>query len=313
MSILDDIKRLDNLKDNILNDVKSPEQLMEKIQGIQDIVDQHIHELEGIPELLQRWKDTLENLKEYSLNTDFPSIFEFDMFKSIWEKSQEIIDSATAGLFDKAGMISSIKHKEILFYSINDVKIDYIYEPNPSYKTTTESQPIVSSSNIDRLNENAENENPTIKYKCILVGSDAQERFDKINDLRQNKQLVKIVTNKVFEKLLITSLKPYYDCSPNTLEFEISLEKIFVAELIRKRKRETKERKTDSFVLKEKPINKFQVPMKSAQDMINYQLPDIGTINSINFENYVIDDAFKNINAKNNKIEIKNIGGELDV
>ena len=83
-----------------------------------------------------------------------------------------------------------------------------------------------------------------INATCILKGNNIEERFTSICNIRENKQIIKVILNKVYEKLLITSIKPKYKNSED-LEFDISFENLFIAQF----KRTTKQVERDYSLL----------------------------------------------------------------
>lgn len=244
MSILNDIYGVDNLI-NSMKDIRKPEDLQNTIQSGKDIFDKYITDLKNIPAELERWQDVAKDLGILSENTDFINEAKDIFFREAFD--------TTKGTFleGKLGLENLMSSKESLLglnpskMSIGGVTIDYVYNPNPEYETNTVSQPIISSSNIDNLSEHAENNNPTLSMRFFLKGDDRQSRFDEINQLRETKQIIQVITNQVYDRMIITRLKPRYNNTINGLEVQIELENVFIAQLQRTASKRTNNSKTN--------------------------------------------------------------------
>lgn len=155
------------------------------------------------------------------------------LFRNAFDNSQGVIKEGIGGLKNILSEKDNLLNQKIDVYSIAGIKIDGVYNPNPTFETYTYSQPIVSSENVDNLSEHAENTNPILTIKCVLRGEDRQTRLDNLNKIRESKKIIQVIVNKVYDKMLITKIKPNYTNSTNDLEFTIELENVFVAQLKR--------------------------------------------------------------------------------
>lgn len=229
MPSLNDLFKVDETLENFKN-IRSPEDLLSTIQGAKDIFSSYASQLKKIPNDLMRWENTLKSLGLLSENTDMVSGDKDILFKEVYNLTQGTI------LEGKLGLEKIISNKNYfdksLIYSIDGIKLDYVYNLKPTYITSSASTPIVSSKDIDRLNEHAENENPTYSMQVGLKGDDADRRFEQILSLKNSKKLVKVITNKVFEKVLIKKISLTYNNKEGIL-FDISFEDVFVAQLKR--------------------------------------------------------------------------------
>lgn len=232
MSILDDIYGVDNLIEGF-KDIRTPEDLQNTIQNGKDIFDKYITDIKNVPAELERWQNVAKDLGILSENTDFVNDAKDILFKQAVDMSKGTFLEGKLGLDNLLLTKESLLGLNASKMSIGGVTIDYVYNPNPEYETNTVSQPIISSSNIDNLSEHAENNNPTLTMRVFLKGEDRQTRFDEINQLRETKQIVQVVTNQVYDRMIITRLKPRYNNTINGLEFQIELENVFIAQLQR--------------------------------------------------------------------------------
>lgn len=277
MSILDDIYNANNLLDSI-KDIRRPEDLQQTIQGGKDIFDKYITDLKNIPAELERWQDVAKDLGFLSENTDFVNDAKDLLFKTALDNTTGIFKEGIGGL---KNIMSSNVDKfgvKIEMYSVGGIKIDYLYEVSPTYETYTVTQPIISKSNLDVLSEDAENTNPSLKFRCILKGNDKQTRFDNLNSIRESKKILQVVANKLYDKMLITRLKPIYT-NTEDLEFEIELEEVFVAQLKRtEAKKETTKtaNKAKSKANVNKSVSKNMEPLVKIPPIPPQQKPDIG-------------------------------------
>lgn len=230
MNLIPDIDQLKRLKDTI-KDIRKPEDLETIVQGGKDVIENYIYDLKGIPGELERWENVLEDITGLSINTDFPAIAENIYFQQAKEGITNCLGSAgekLGKLLKKNNAVDVIP--QALFY-IGDIPVDYVTEFSLSHSTEAISQAIVSAkSNIDRLNEDAENKNDTFYTQIYLKGDDRAERYKAINALRINKILNKVILNEVYDQMLITNIDINFD-STDTLILNISFEKIFVATL----------------------------------------------------------------------------------
>lgn len=229
MALLKDMFEVDSIIEGF-EKIKTPEQLLEVVQKSQDVFDKYISFVKKVPSDLARWEDTLKNMDILIENSNIVSSTADKVFDSINTATKGTILEGKLGL---ENLISSKnKEKQTLGISIGDIKVDYINEIKPKYTTTTESQPIISMQNIDRLNEHAENENTTYKLEVALRGEDAETRFKQINALRSEKRIIRVVGTEVYDQCLITGIERTID-NKNGVVFEITLENIYIAQLKR--------------------------------------------------------------------------------
>lgn len=231
MSILDDIKNIEGLVDS-MKDIRKPEDLQNIIQNGKDVFDKNIDAVKNIPGELERWQDMAKDLGILSENTDLVAGAKDFLFRNAVDLTKGTFSEGKLGLENLLSVKSSLVNKELSYFSIGGVKIDFVYNPNPRYETNAVSQPIISSTDIDRVSEDAENQNPTLSVRCVLKGEDRETRFEELNRLRETKTLNQVVLNKTYDRMLITRLKPSY-ANTNDLEFIIEFENIFVAQLKR--------------------------------------------------------------------------------
>lgn len=281
MSILDDIYGANNLIDDFDN-IRNPEDLQNVIQGGRDIFDKYVTDIKNVPAELERWQNVAKDLGMLSENTDYVNDAKDILFRQAVDMSKGTFLEGKLGLENLMSSKESLLGLNASKMSIGGVTIDYVYNPNPEYETNTVSQPIISSSNIDNLSEHAENNNPTLTMRVFLKGEDRQSRFDEINQLRETKQIIQVVTNQVYDRMIITRLKPRYNNTINGLEFQIELENVFIAQLQRTASKRTDNPKTnlakskgqDPFVKnakawyeQDKPIPPQQKPFPTLIDM----------------------------------------------
>lgn len=230
MNLIPDIHQLERLKDSI-KDIRKPEDLTKIVQGGKDVVENYIYDLKGIPAEIERWGNVLEDITGLSINTDFSAVAENIYFQQAKEGITNCLGSAgekLGKLLKKNNAVDVIP--QALFY-IGDIPVDYVTEFSLSHSTEAISQAIVSAkSNIDRLNEDAENKNDTFYAQIYLQGDNRVDRYKAINTLRIKKVLNKIVFNEVYEQMLITNIDISPDSS-NTIILNISFEKVFIATL----------------------------------------------------------------------------------
>lgn len=231
MSILDDIKNIEGLVES-LEEVRKPEDLQNIIQNGKDIFDKNIDAVKNIPSELERWQDMAKDLGILSENTDLVAGAKDILFRNAVDLTKGTFLEGKLGLENLLSVNGSLLNKELSYFSIGGVKIDFVYNPNPRYETNAVSQPIISSTDIDRVSEDAENQNPTLSVRCVLKGEDRETRFEELNRLRETKTLNQVILNKTYDRMLITRLKPSY-ANTNDLEFTIEFENIFVAQLKR--------------------------------------------------------------------------------
>ena len=228
MSILSDINKFTEYKD-IIPKVKDSTELVGVIRDAKDLASHYAYDLKGIPNQLKSYEDVLVDIGLYSKATEVE-----DQAKELYETIvptgvQTVIDSAISKLgflnFDKQS--SSTKFST---YFIEDVKIDKLFNPNPSYSSTTVSQPIVSSATVDRVNEDMENDNTTVSMKIYLEGSNQEARLQQLLTYRADKQLVKAVLDVVYDQVIIKNVNPYKDGS-NVMEIDLEMEELYIATL----------------------------------------------------------------------------------
>ncbi len=232
MSVLKDIFEVDKLTEQF-KEIRSPEDLQKLIQSGRDVFDKHITELKNIPSELERWQSVAQELGILSENTDYVNFAKDTLFQQAIGGTKGTFLEGRLGLENLLSVNNQLLEKNVSQYSIGGIKIDYLYTPKPDYSTRAYSQPIVSSSNIDTLSEHAENENTTVTINCILTGDDARARFNNINQLRENKAIIQIIADEVYNQAIITRLRPKPENSIDELEFSIEIEQIFVAQLKR--------------------------------------------------------------------------------
>lgn len=226
--ILPDMYLLENLIKELKN-IKNPETLSYVVQQSKDVVDNYVNELRGIPQELNQWMDTIENITGLSLSTEVS-----DFAKDLYTKNStngiiNCLGKATSGLSDLLKS-NTTTFKDSLF-TINDIPIDYVFTVSPNHKLRSISQPIISEkTDVDRLNEDAENENDTFNFTISLTGTDRTERYKKIVALKEQKKLNKFVFNEVYEQMLITNITLDIT-NKDILALQISAEKVFVASL----------------------------------------------------------------------------------
>lgn len=232
MSILNDIYNADKVIEELKN-IRSPEDLQFTIQNAKDIFDKYATDVKGVVSELERWQDMAKDIGILSEGADYVNQAQDILLNTAIDLTKGSCLEGKLGLENLLLSKNKPLSKETSYFAIGGVKIDYVFRPQSEYETETSSQPIISSSNIDRLSENAENKNPTLRIRCILKGEDRETRFKQINQIRENKQIIKVVINEVFDRMIITRLKPNYDNSTNSLEFSIDLENVFIAQLKR--------------------------------------------------------------------------------
>ncbi|MEJ6467261.1 phage baseplate protein [Fusobacterium ulcerans] len=230
MNLIPDIHQLERLKDSI-KDIRKPEDLTKIVQGGKDVVENYIYDLKGIPAEIERWGNVLEDITGLSINTDFPAVAENIYFQQAKEGITKCLGSAGDKLNKLLKKNSTLDVVPQALFYIGDIPVDYVTELSLSHSTEAISQAIVSAkSNIDRINEDAENKNDTFYAQIYLQGDNRVDRYKAINTLRINKALNKIVFNEVYEQMLITNIDISPDSS-NTIILNISFEKVFIATL----------------------------------------------------------------------------------
>lgn len=230
MNLIPDIHQLERLKDSI-KDIRKPEDLTKIVQGGKDVVENYIYDLKGIPAEIERWRNVLEDITGLSINTDFPAVAENIYFQQAKEGITKCLGSAGDKLNKLLKKNSTLDVVPQALFYIGDIPVDYVTELSLSHSTEAISQAIVSAkSNIDRINEDAENKNDTFYAQIYLQGDNRVDRYKAINTLRINKALNKIVFNEVYEQMLITNIDISPDSS-NTIILNISFEKVFIATL----------------------------------------------------------------------------------
>ena len=244
MTYLFSINKLKEIGENIEN-IDSPESLQEAIQEAKDICDQYNFELKSIPGKLERWKNVLKDLGIYKKNTDAEDVAEEVLVEEAKSGAVEAVEEAQVKLKETVKELEEYKAAQPSLYEIGGIPIDHLYNPNPSYSTDTITQSIISSKNVDRVNEDAENANTTLSARIILKGDDSITRLNSLKSFREKKKLIKLVFNQVYDKMLITEIRPKFDSS-DSIEVELSFEHLFVAGVKR-----TKE-----------PIKAFEQPTK---------------------------------------------------
>lgn len=230
MNLIPDIHQLERLKDSI-KDIRKPEDLTKIVQRGKDVVENYIYDLKGIPAEIERWGNVLEDITGLSINTDFPAVAENIYFQQAKEGITKCLGSAGDKLNKLLKKNSTLDVVPQALFYIGDIPVDYVTELSLSHSTEAISQAIVSAkSNIDRINEDAENKNDTFYAQIYLQGDNRVDRYKAINTLRINKALNKIVFNEVYEQMLITNIDISPDSS-NTIILNISFEKVFIATL----------------------------------------------------------------------------------
>lgn len=226
--ILPDIYLLESLSEKLKN-IENPETLNYVIQQSKDIVDNYVNELRGIPQELNQWIDTIENIKVLSISTEVNEFAKDLYIKNSTNGIINCLENATSGLNDL--LKSNVKTFENSLFTINDIPIDYVFTISPTHKLRSISQPIVSEkTDVDRLNEDAENENDVYNFSISLTGTDRIERYKKIVALKEQKKLNKFIFNEVYEQMLITNITLDIT-NKDILALQISTEKVFVASL----------------------------------------------------------------------------------
>lgn len=277
---LKDLFEVDTLLENFEN-IRSPEDLQYTIQSAQDVFSRYGSYLKKIPADLSRWETTLKNLNLLSENTDVISEAKDMIFRQTYNLTKGTILEGKLGLED----ILKSNQEESLYYSLGNIKLDFVYDVKPVYQTRAESRPIISRQNIDRLNEHAENENPTFSMQVGLKGDDADRRFTQILALRDNKQIVKIVTEKVFEKCLITRISLTYS-NAKDIVFDITFQNVFIAQLKRTANRLVISTNKEPVIDNVEPIPSEQVPAdEDIQESLS-ATKSLGIVTPITYQSY---------------------------
>lgn len=236
MSIISDMKKFKTIGEQIENiditDIDSPEALESAIQQAQDIAENYLFEMRAIPGRLQRWADVLKDLTIYTEAVDTEELAQEAILTSVKTEVITDMEDAQAKLADALEEIESSRASQATIYDIGGIAIDYLYNPNPIESTDTVSQSIVSSQNLDKLNEDAEHNNTTLSATIILSGDDRMTRLNQIRALRKSKSIITVVFNEVYDQMLITGISPKFDSS-DSIEVEISFENLFVQTLQR--------------------------------------------------------------------------------
>lgn len=282
---LKDLFEVDTLLENFEN-IRSPEDLQYTIQSAQDVFSRYGSYLKKIPADLSRWETTLKNLNLLSENTDVISEAKDMIFRQTYNLTKGTILEGKLGLED----ILKSNQEESLYYSLGNIKLDFVYDVKPVYQTRAESRPIISRQNIDRLNEHAENENPTFSMQVGLKGDDADRRFTQILALRDNKQIVKIVTEKVFEKCLITRISLTYS-NAKDIVFDITFQNVFIAQLKRTANRLVISTNKEPVIDNVEPIPSEQVPAdEDIQESLS-ATKSLGIVTPITYQGYNVASA----------------------
>lgn len=277
---LKDLFEVDTLLENFDN-IRSPEDLQYTIQSAQDVFSRYGSYLKKIPADLSRWETTLKNLDLLSENTEVISEAKDMIFRQTYNLTKGTILEGKLGLED----ILKSTQEESLYYSLGNIKLDFVYDVKPVYQTRAESRPIISRQNIDRLNEHAENENPTFSMQVGLKGDDADRRFTQILALRDNKQIVKIVTEKVFEKCLITRISLTYS-NAKDIVFDITFQNVFIAQLKRTANRLVISTNKEPVLDNVEPIPSEQVPAdEDIQESLS-ATKSLGIVTPITYQGY---------------------------
>lgn len=226
--ILPDMYSLENLLEQA-KEIENPETLSYVVEQSKDLIDNYVNELKGIPQEINQWMDTIENITGLSINTELS-----DFAKKIYTENSKngiinCLERATSGL--KGILSSNTETFQDSLFMINDIPINFVFKILPKHKASSISQPIISEKiDVDRLNEDVENTNDTYDFKIALTGEDRYERYKKIIALKEKKKINKFVFNEVYEQMLITDISLEIN-NTNTLNLDISAEKIFVASL----------------------------------------------------------------------------------
>lgn len=278
---LRDLFEIDTLLENFEN-IRTPEDLQYTIQSAQDVFSKYAAYIKKIPSDLERWQDTLKNLGVLSENTDIVSEAKDMIFTSVYNASKGTIFEGKLGL---ESLLKSEKTQN-LYYSIGNIKIDYVYNLKPRYRTRAESQPIVSSKDLDRLNEHAENENPVYTMQVGLKGDDVERRFSQILSLKDSKKIIKIVTSEVVEKCLITDISLTRN-NMSGIIFDITFQNVFIAQLKRTANRLiiNTETTAEEVIPAQQEVKNETV--KETVSNTNY----IGIVTPITYQNYSTDSA----------------------
>lgn len=229
MANLKDLFEIDTILENF-HKIRTPEQLLGAIQSAQDVFDKNIAYIRKVPNDLARWETTLKNIGILSENTNVVSEARDTIFRTVHNATKGTILEGKLGL--ESLISEGNAEKQTLAQSIGDVKVDYVFYLKPKYKTTTTSQPIISSKNLDRLNEHAENENDVYIMSVGLKGQDAERRFQQINSIRTEKQIIRIVANRVLDQCLITDISTTED-NKSGIILDITLQNVYIAQLKR--------------------------------------------------------------------------------
>lgn len=280
MAKLKDLFEVDRLLDDFKN-IRTPEDLSATVQSAQDVVSGYASQIKKVPADLERWESTLQHLGILSENTNMVSGAKDILFKQVYDSTKGTILEGKLGL---EKLIKSKGEKTPLYYSVGGVKIDYIFDLKPRYTVKDESQPIVSSKDLDRLNEYAESENPTYSMRCGLKGDDAERRFEQILSLTNSKVITRVIANKVFDRVLINVLSPRYT-NADGIGFDISFKNVFVAQLKRTANRLII--KSDTPVVETPtPTTPQQIPAtKEVQESLA-ETKSLGIVTPITYQNY---------------------------
>lgn len=233
MNLLRDINKLENISKTIKN-VRTPEDLLSIIQDCKDVFGSNIYELKGYMCKIERWEETIKDLTGLSLNSNFPDLAKNEFFKEAKSNVESLIKKSngtlTNVLKNNQTLIKSKNDISNSVFSIGGVKVDYIFNYTLDYTTDTISQRIVSTQNVDRLNEDAENQNLKFSADIWLSGDDRNNRYNSLLKLRENKSIVKVIFNEVFNNVIITKISIKFD-RKNTLILNMSFEDLFIATL----------------------------------------------------------------------------------
>jgi len=236
VSIISDMKRFKDIGTQIENiditDIDSPESLETAIQEAKDIAENYLFEMKAIPGRLQRWADVLKDIGIYTAATDVEDLAQETLLGEIKTEATSDMEDAQTYLTEALEETESLRASTATQYDIGGVAIDYLYNPNPVESTDTISQSIVSSENVDRANEDAEHNNTTLTATVVLSGDDRTTRLNQIRTMRKNKELITVVFNETYDKMLIKNISPKFDGS-DSIEVDITFENLFVQTLQR--------------------------------------------------------------------------------
>ena len=229
---LSDTKKI---KEN-LRSASSPADLKKNSQELKDISSRFIFDVKGV----------INKLDQVLKISNGSGIEVLDANKTAFNQAQKV-EIALEKRIKEMGLNESV---ESIFF-IDEIPIDFLYNPTPFYSTNTISQSIVTNRVYDVLSEDAENKNMTLSASIIFEGADKETRYKKVLKLRDEKKVIRCIFDQVYENMLITSLTAEKDGNLKEVRIDIAFEQIFFASV------------QDT----EKPINSFKQPLQSRSSM----------------------------------------------